>query len=268
VQDIAKSSHTRFDTLDGMRGIAAISVLLCHYAANAHVTTNAYLANDVFFILSGFVIAHSYGTRVKDGSMGAIEYMAKRLIRLYPMYLVGIILGLPALYLFGNPPDFIWKSFFINALYLPYLGSFNFTLFSDPTPVIGFPFPADPPAWSLFFEIVASAAFLVLARLSRKGLIATVIACYVLFIVAGLYLAREYHVIGILAGGWDSATFLGGFPRVIFGFAMGMLLYEWLHDGQFESVRVKIRSVIKTPWLLYGLLFLIFAFPKEIYGYY
>jgi peptidoglycan/LPS O-acetylase OafA/YrhL len=45
-------------TLDAMRGLAALAVLLMH-ATDAALAPSGYLAVDFFFLLSGFVIART-----------------------------------------------------------------------------------------------------------------------------------------------------------------------------------------------------------------
>jgi hypothetical protein len=94
-----------FTTLDGMRGIAALAVVTRHAPlyfesvsifvqspmAKAPIAVGpffeSYLAVDFFFALSGFVLAHAYGHRLATG-MSPGRFMAIRLIRLYPLYVV------------------------------------------------------------------------------------------------------------------------------------------------------------------------------------
>ena len=73
--------------LDGLRGAAAICIVALH--------TNrlmgdieppfAALAVDLFFLLSGFVLAHNYSDRFVAG-LSPTRFMVTRWIRLYPMY--------------------------------------------------------------------------------------------------------------------------------------------------------------------------------------
>jgi len=87
------TSH-RFSTLDGMRGIASIAIMLHHFTQH---TLAAYFPTLVWLLicssgLGGFVVAYSYLDRLQK-SMSAKEFLIKRLIRLYPMFLIGMSLG-------------------------------------------------------------------------------------------------------------------------------------------------------------------------------
>jgi len=88
----------RYEVLDGLRGVAAISVMLMHYSENTvnPLFKNADIAVDLFFILSGFVLAHAYGARLAGGWSPWL-FMRARIIRLYPLYLLGSLIGLAAM---------------------------------------------------------------------------------------------------------------------------------------------------------------------------
>ena len=91
------AERNRFVTLDALRGIAAIGVMLYHSMPDSPlVIPGGYLAVDLFFVLSGFVIALTYEDKLRDG-MTPREFLALRAIRLWPMLLVGAGLGI-ALY--------------------------------------------------------------------------------------------------------------------------------------------------------------------------
>ena len=86
--------HRRvFGTLDGLRGIAALAVVTRHVPDHTfrELLPGSALAVDLFFVLSGFVLAHSYTERLRD-EMGAMEFMRIRIIRLYPLYILGTAL--------------------------------------------------------------------------------------------------------------------------------------------------------------------------------
>lgn len=84
----------RYFTLDAMRGVAAIMVVLYHAGPVTTVIAPAgYIAVDFFFALSGFVIAATYEARLRNG-LTPLRFIRIRLTRLYPLYLVGLLLGL------------------------------------------------------------------------------------------------------------------------------------------------------------------------------
>ena len=176
-------SHHRFHVLDGMRGIAAIMVMMRHYHAHDpevhpyvhNLLNNSYLAVDFFFVLSGFVVSHAYGTKLLSG-MRAGDYLARRIGRLFPLMSLGLLIGLLACYLYasaGSAPDAMSEMLaatLSNLFFIPYLGAAvvsaqdSLSLANMPSPAI---FPTDPPLWSIFFEMVASVAFIALIRLRR-----------------------------------------------------------------------------------------------------
>ena len=91
--------HGRFRNLDAMRGICALTVVLFHcdgLFVKSEIFCHGYLAVDVFFILSGFVLVHTYEKRLAEG-LGVGAYMRLRLKRLAPVYWTGTLLGIAAL---------------------------------------------------------------------------------------------------------------------------------------------------------------------------
>ena len=249
-------THSRFETLDGLRGVAAICVMLYHYTGGPpyNLLSNANIAVDLFFILSGFVIVHSYGNRLRSEAMSAFEYISKRLIRLYPMYIAGLLIGLFAFYLqqkagvYACPQSFIAKSLLLNFFYLPAFN--NYELKDSATGDLGRAgvlFPSNPPAWSLFFEVVASLAFLLLVRLNTRNLLLTVAASFATLLLYGIHHAWVDHRYAVdMEMGWGTADFPCGFPRVIFGFSYGILIYYLVHDENFHALRSFVGTFHQT----------------------
>ncbi len=103
-------SHGRLDALTGLRGVAALSVLLghglhwCYSSGGYHLsaliaaigTELAYFGISLFFVLSGFVIQHTYAHRFRDTGFrsAAAAFFVSRFARLYPLYLVALVLSL------------------------------------------------------------------------------------------------------------------------------------------------------------------------------
>ncbi|MCW5796966.1 MAG: acyltransferase [Nitrospira sp.] len=86
------TSHEFFRALESLRGIAALAVVIFHVAwtfplYDMALIRNGYLMVDLFFVLSGFVICHSYGRRLGTGRDVA-KFIWIRLGRLYPLHLI------------------------------------------------------------------------------------------------------------------------------------------------------------------------------------
>ena len=91
-------SKPRYDILDGLRGVAALVILLYHVLEGCGVVLgHGYLGVDFFYVLSGFVIGYAYDDRW--GRMNVGGFFKRRIIRLHPMVIMGTAIGL-ALYYF------------------------------------------------------------------------------------------------------------------------------------------------------------------------
>ncbi|KEQ55467.1 acyltransferase family protein [Sphingobium chlorophenolicum] len=87
----------RISSLTGLRGVAAVSVLLYHIPHNPAfeafrmpLFSRAYLAVDLFFILSGFVISFGYHGRVVNhlGRASYVDFLINRVARVWPLHLI------------------------------------------------------------------------------------------------------------------------------------------------------------------------------------
>ena len=98
--------------LTGLRGVAALLVALYHVNPNLIAPTAAgrfvgkgYLWVDLFFVLSGFLLAMNYAGRFAGGwSLGAwLDFLLHRLARIYPLYLALVVASLAySLVLYGG----------------------------------------------------------------------------------------------------------------------------------------------------------------------
>jgi len=98
--------------LTGLRGVAALLVALYHVNPNLIAPTAAgrfvgkgYLWVDLFFVLSGFLLAMNYAGRFAGGwSLGAwLDFLLHRLARIYPLYLALVAASLAySLVLYGG----------------------------------------------------------------------------------------------------------------------------------------------------------------------
>ena len=244
----------RFDALDLLRGVAAISVLLLHVPRPQEMPAllpHAYLAVDLFFALSGFVIAYAYWHRLREGE-GVGRFLIERLIRLYPLYLLATLVGglliLDEMLAPGMPARSLGEwgtTMATNLLFLPALPGNA----GEASRL----FPAVFPAWSLFWELVANLAFALLAPRLGGRMLAAILA-----LGLGLLVATG-AAYGTLDGGVIWANGWAGGGRVIWSFFAGVALYR-LH--------CRYRPRIALPgWLLTATLLGVFAVPLVGWGY-
>lgn len=264
--DLKTKQH--FEILDGLRGIAAIAVVIFHFMEMAildyskNFIGHGFLAVDFFFCLSGFVIGYAYDDRIKK--IGIFEFFKSRLIRLQPLVISGSVLGLLAFLFdpFGGHPEL----YSAGKLALIFLSS----IFMIPYPVIterSFNlFGLNAPSWSLFWEYVANIFYAVfLYRIGRYLLITLTLLsaaaiCYVAF-----------HS-GNLMGGWGGPNFWDGCARISFSFLAGLLIYRsnWIIKNNlgFAGIGILLFLAFIMPfnswsWLTEPLVVL-FYFPLLI----
>lgn len=217
--------------LTGLRGIAALWVLGYHTA----LVPAGYLGVDLFFVLSGFVIAYNYadaglhadGARYRD-------FLWRRLARIYPAYLAALLLTLACVALVAQwgvslrrsvafTAEGFWASvFLVQAWTLPVPRVWN---------VAG---------WSVSAEWAAYLAFpLIAARVRRiDSPRQAVFGIAVLYALLGLALARLPF----------PGTAAHGLLRIAAGFTAGVLLHRaWVLRGaprDSDSVRPAILLVV------------------------
>lgn len=109
----ASSTNKRLISLDALRGVAALSVALAHYSFYSDRISVGPISAGVFvaffFMLSGYVLTHAYGEKIRSEKIDITQYFVKRFARLYPLHITTFffvaIYGLAmsfARYLFQN----------------------------------------------------------------------------------------------------------------------------------------------------------------------
>ena len=230
----------RYDILDGLRGVAALMVLLYHVFNDAKSFVvwpqpvseffHSFLAVDFFFILSGFVMGYAYDAQWK-GTMTLGGFIRRRLVRLHPMVVMGVLIGLIAFVVQGCTK---WDGSEVGVETLMLVTLLG--LFMLPSPanieVRGNTemFPLNGPQWSLFFEYIGSLLYgLLLHRLSTKWLRVWV-ACGIVSIAGFALLTDE----GGIAYGWSSEpmNITGGALRMLYAYPMGLLMARMFRERQ------------------------------------
>lgn len=232
-------TDTNFVLLDGLRGLGALLVLVGHtmVAWGPFSPQSGSIVVDAFFALSGFVLAYAYEPRFKMG-MRAGEFMLHRIVRLFPLYLLGTV----AVYLvllamtFGDA-DGAERAGNLTVHLIP-------QLFMLPAPAsLGSAevYSLNWPAYTLMWELVANLVYVLIFRwLTTRVLIGVVI-------VSGLFLAFAILHFGSIDLGPDWPTWWGGLPRAMFGFFLGVLAFRLV--GAPQTAR-RPKSWLAIPLLL------------------
>ena len=251
--------HINYATFDGLRGVAAVMVVIFHLAYRAEwaqVITHGYLAVDLFFGLSGFVIAQAYSPHLQAG-MSLVQFTILRLVRLYPLYFLGQLLGLCILALFGHDAMLLIKAFILGSIMIPW------PIYIENIPPI---FPLNGPSWSLFFEMAINIAFaLTVAMLSSRVLLS-------LLAVSALALVAAAMHFGSLHLGWNAYNLVGAVPRVGFSFIAGILLFRFAPRIRTGNMVPLLVLVALLPLLIIGpkrwwlaLAIIMLVFPPMLY---
>ncbi|WEK38412.1 MAG: acyltransferase [Candidatus Pseudobacter hemicellulosilyticus] len=250
------NSKPHYPVLDGLRGVAAIVVVAFHILETFNtsrfdqIINHGYLAVDFFFLLSGFVIGYAYDDRW--GKMTVKEFFKRRLIRLQPMVVMGMIVG--ALLFYTQAGEFwptiaqtpVWKMLLVMLI--------GFTLIPVPISmdIRGWweMHPLDGPAWSLFFEYIGNILYALFIRRFSKLLLGVFVALSAAFLVHLLFTNGNGDVIG----GWalNGEQLHIGSARLLYPFFAGLLLS-----------RVAKLTVVRNAFLWCSLLLvLILALPR------
>jgi peptidoglycan/LPS O-acetylase OafA/YrhL len=221
-----------FYTIDGLRGIAALLVV-CRHIVPLHGGKlnfqSSYLAVELFFLFSGFVIAHAYDKRF-DAGMRFWEFFKARMLRLYPLYFLGFVIAVLTIPMARMMGISTWpldpRVLVPNLLMLP-----TYINFAG-----GVLFPFNNPSWTLFFELLANFAYCLVYRWLTNGRLALGV-----IVMAGLLTWAALHF-GSLDIGYNRSHFIGGFARVGFSFFAGAAVYR-LQRAFPCPIRI-------SPWVL------------------
>ena len=258
--------------LTGLRGIAALMVAVYHidpelraYGAFGRAIGRGYLWVDLFFVLSGFVLALNYGARFQSGwSAGTWrDFLLRRVARIYPLYAV-LLFGALAYMAMG------WGHSYAMPL-LPYPRLAHPLAVKAANVVMiqswGVGPSIDGTAWSLSAEWAAYVLFPLLAGLALFGRGRTAFALALVAavgIVATATLTGTDHEIhsGALDA-YDGGT-VEPVLRCLSGFVLGLLMFR-LAQGRRVGAILARDDVLAA---LFALTALGFAFaPDDLWVY-
>ena len=253
-----------YEILDGLRGVAALLVLMYHvcegYAFASGADTidsinHGYLAVDFFFMLSGFVIGYAYDDRWGK-TLTTGNYIKRRLIRLHPMVIMGAIIGLIFFLLQGSVT---WEGEHVSLtralvalvcamLFIPAVRGGYYEVRGN-----GEAFPLNGPAWSLFFEYIGNLIYAFFIRRFPTWLVGVLAGV----LGAGLCAMTWLNLCGgdMLGVGWTMSNYglLTGGLRMLFPFTVGLLISRLTHPKAtrhtFWPCSLLLIAVFLVPYI-------------------
>ena len=282
-----------YEVLDGLRGVAALLVVAFHlfetYSGNHfnQIINHGYLAVDLFFVLSGFVIGYAYDDRWE--TMTVWGFFKRRIVRLQPMLVTGTIIGALLFYFSAGEAcpkvaDTEWWQLLAVMLVcctlLPLPVGSDCRGWSETNPL-------DGPAWSLQCEYIANILYALVFRKCPQWLLAVCVAAFGALTVLltmnidlfGLLAARSAQA-GTVIGGWSLTPdqLYVGATRVLYPFFAGLLLsrtgrtLKIRHGFMWCSVAVVVLLAMpyvgtdKSLWMngLYECICILVLFPMIV----
>lgn len=250
-----KKEKIRYDSLDGIRGIAAVIIAyFAHY--NNSFGGNRPLARfldstfidslhgngaqvwvEMFFCLSGFVIFQAYFDRIIDETQPLLfkDYLYKRVIRIFPLFWLTTLVawGLQWFNLFTTGENFLMGENDLHHLFLSIFGLHNISgVVTAPS--------FNSPAWFLSSVMVCYVIFYVLARVLKKNFIYGCVGMVIFgTIVVHSYLLADIPFIGLSMG--------RGYLAFFWGVLLAMFVRH--HEGKSRIIPLVIGGVLLFLWL-------------------
>ena len=89
--------------LTGLRAFTATNIVFFHFwnpkwfGPLSPMMDNGYVGVNFFFLLSGFILTYNYADRLAAGQFNKATFWRTRVSRLYPVYLLGLLISYPIL---------------------------------------------------------------------------------------------------------------------------------------------------------------------------
>ena len=245
-ENVYLESKPRYEILDGLRGVAAIMVVIFHlfetYSKGAafQIVNHGYLAVDFFFVLSGFVVGYAYDDRWDK--MTTWGFFKRRLTRLHPMVIAGTLVGAALFFFSGTAfPKTLevepWKfalCLLMGLLIIPCGKGLDIRGWNEVNSFNG-------PVWTLTLEYIGNILYALVFRRLPKVALGILCACCAFFTLDltlgwntfGLFKVPQYNIIG----GWSLTPeqIYIAFSRLLYPFLCGLLISRILPSHRSES---------------------------------
>ncbi len=219
---VAPPQLRQLDALTGLRGIAAWLVVLFHTRLTLTgvlpgwvmpATGRFYLAVDLFFMLSGFVMWYTYAERLRCGGRGeAARFWWRRIARIWPLHaailLAYVVFALAVLLRGRDASAYPFAELPLHLLLMQNWGLTHTLRWNDP-------------AWSISTEWAAYLLFPLVVRLCRWDRLPSLA---LLGLVALLFAALHLMIVASGQDRLGAAIPQLGLPRCLMEFAAGNVL--------------------------------------------
>ncbi|HYD87884.1 MAG TPA: acyltransferase [Vitreimonas sp.] len=220
--------------LTSLRFIAAFWVLLYHFkdhlgldVGRLGLVADGYLGVDLFFTLSGFILAHVYLTSLEERRFGYGGFLKNRIARVYPMHLAALA---AMIVLFagasavgagvGSPEAFKWSDLPAHLLMVHAWGA---------TEAVGWNFPS----WSISAEWAAYLLFPLIAALvvkAQRWSAAVALGALTLCVASFWALSNLHQALPWVGRDFSQMTAQIGALRILPSFLLGVALYAFGRD--------------------------------------
>lgn len=226
---------TEIRALTGIRGAAAVFVMIYHLQPRptssgllSNVLNHGYLSVDLFFVLSGFVMAHVYGQSLESGAFRFRTFLWHRFARIYPLYIIVTLAIVLRDYTKTSQLDADGATLASNMVMLQTLGAWS---------------SINAPAWSVSAEMVAYLLFPIIGVLSLKSsrIVALCAGVVAIGAILAMTIAASFHEIGlpISTGLLDLFYEPYGIIRCLAGFTLGQLAWRLHNDPRIAAFASK-----------------------------
>ncbi len=245
-------------SLTSLRGIAALIIVIHHFSyyalpqlgvvlsAYSYFFQNGYLAVDLFFILSGFIMTHVYSDRFSAGvsKSNYWQYLRARFARIYPLHLFTllVLVGLQFVELILSNPTAFTGKFNLTALGANVLMLQAFAL--NCPPLFWCDTYWNEPAWSISVEFVIYSIFPFILFAILKNQPKTDTFLYIITLIASLLLIR------FTRNNLDNIIGIPSIARCGLECILGAITYKIYRRQQAQRfLNTNLLGIVATVWI-------------------
>jgi len=216
----------KYDSIQLMRGIAAVSVIFQHI----NMVNNGAFGVDLFFLISGFIMMY---ITEKDTKF----FLQKRIIRIAPLYWSALLLISMLIMLAPNifrTLEFRLEYLIKSMLFIPYY-------FTGPLEEVNSLLPV---GWTLIYEMFFYFVFFVSMKISHKyrHLISTIFLSILV-------------VIGFVSHSENVFVRFYCIPLIL-EFSLGMWIYKFLTHTYMTKIKIADKRFVILLWMFASLIWI------------